>query len=115
MTVRSRAVKSDDLEMRIRALFWSGANCPRVNQTLPPRRRALGFRPNIGLEYSDLFGLDYSVLKDSPQPHVETAFGFFTTKPPPISLSDWKSITDPAMNGMLDLSTISFAPCSTMT
>ena len=30
----------------------------------------------------------YAVLNDSPQPHVETALGLLTTKPPPMSFSD---------------------------
>ena len=29
-----------------------------------------------------------AVLNDSPQPHVETALGLFTTNPPPMSFSD---------------------------
>jgi len=56
-----------------------------------------------------------AVLNDSPQPHVETALGFLTTNPPPMSLSDWKSMSEPAMNGMLDLSTMSLAPYWLMT
>jgi hypothetical protein len=34
------------------------------------------------------FAQTYAVLNDSPQPHVETALGFSTTKPPPMSFSD---------------------------
>ena len=33
-------------------------------------------------------GFLQAVLKDSPQPQVETALGLLTTKPPPINFSD---------------------------
>ncbi len=35
----------------------------------------------------DSWDVFYAVLNDSPQPHVDTALGLLTTKPPPINFS----------------------------